>query len=108
MNMQCRCRKFRKGAGNTAFFLLSANKNPKLMIRAFDYSWHAIKSVLANSSYHDPLSSSNKQQCGISHVKWRGVAPDSVHMVLVSVLSALHPDEWEKAVRSIHQVYSQA
>ncbi|KAI6130187.1 S-adenosyl-L-methionine-dependent methyltransferase [Pisolithus croceorrhizus] len=96
------------GAGNTAFPLLSANKNPKLMIRAFDYSSHAVKLVQANSLYQDPPVGS------IQAAVWDlscenslppGVAPESVDIVvLVFVLSALHPDEWEKAVRNIHRM----
>lgn len=96
------------GAGNTAFPLLSANRNPKLTIRAFDYSSHAVKLVQANSLYHDPPVGS------IQAAVWDlscenslppGVAPGSVDIVvLVFVLSALHPDEWEKAVRNIHRM----
>ncbi|KAG1747881.1 uncharacterized protein EDB91DRAFT_1198384 [Suillus paluster] len=33
------------GAGNAAFPLLMANKNPNLIIRAYDYSIHAVKLV---------------------------------------------------------------
>ncbi|KAG6332498.1 hypothetical protein ID866_6591 [Astraeus odoratus] len=98
------------GAGNTAFPLLSANKNPKLTIHAFDYSSHAVKLVQMNPLYQDPpvgsiqaavwdLSSENSNP--------PGVVPDSVDIVvLVFVLSALHPDEWRRAVCNIHRVGS--
>jgi hypothetical protein len=33
------------GAGNSVFPLLSANKNPELVFKAFDYSSHAVKLV---------------------------------------------------------------
>ncbi|KAF9232408.1 S-adenosyl-L-methionine-dependent methyltransferase [Melanogaster broomeanus] len=96
------------GAGNAAFPLLSANKNPKLTIRAYDYSSHAVKLVQNNPLYATPaigsiqaavwdLSSEN------SHPP--GVEPGTVDMVLcVFVLSALHPDEWGKAVSNIHRM----
>ncbi|KAI6013554.1 S-adenosyl-L-methionine-dependent methyltransferase [Pisolithus marmoratus] len=96
------------GAGNTAFPLLSANKNPKLMIRAFDYSSHAVKLVQANSLYRDPPVGS------IQAAVWDlscenslppGVTPESVDIVvLVFILSALHPDEWERAVQNMHRM----
>lgn len=96
------------GAGNTAFPLLLANKNPKLAIRAFDYSSHAVKLVQANSLYRDPPVGS------IQAAVWDlscenslppGVTPESVDIVaLVFVLSALHPDEWERAVSNIHRM----
>ena len=34
-----------KGAGNSIFPLLSANRNPDLHLRAYDYSSHAVKLV---------------------------------------------------------------
>ena len=33
------------GAGNSVFPLLSANQNPELRLRAYDYSSHAVKLV---------------------------------------------------------------
>ncbi|KIJ65411.1 hypothetical protein HYDPIDRAFT_88559 [Hydnomerulius pinastri MD-312] len=96
------------GAGNAAFPLLSANKNPKLAVRAYDYSSHAVKLVQNNPLYHAPpigsvqaavwdLSSENSLP--------PGVQPGTVDIIVcVFVLSALHPDEWGKAISNIHRM----
>ncbi|KAG1747871.1 S-adenosyl-L-methionine-dependent methyltransferase [Suillus paluster] len=96
------------GAGNAAFPLLMANKNPNLIIRAYDYSTHAVKLVQTNTLYSSPpvgkieaavwdLSSLDKLP--------PGVEPGTVDIiVLVFVLSALHPDEWGKAIANIHKM----
>jgi hypothetical protein len=34
-----------KGAGNAVFPLILANRNPELVLRAYDYSTHAVKLV---------------------------------------------------------------
>lgn len=96
------------GAGNTAFPLLLENKNPKLVLHAFDYSSHAVKLVQTNPLYHDPPFGS------IQAAVWDlatevslppGVIPESVDIVvLVFVLSALHPDEWERAVCNLYRM----
>ncbi|KAJ8591551.1 methyltransferase [Rhizopogon salebrosus TDB-379] len=96
------------GAGNAAFPLLMANKNPDLTIRAYDYSNHAVKLVQTNALYTSPpvgkieaavwdLSSLDKLP--------PGVEPGTVDIIiLVFVLSALHPDEWGKAIANIHKM----
>ncbi|KAG8221091.1 S-adenosyl-L-methionine-dependent methyltransferase [Butyriboletus roseoflavus] len=94
------------GAGNAAFPLLSANKNPQLAIRAYDYSSHAVK--LNNPLYNSPPVGS------IQSAVWDltsentlppGVEPTTVDIVLcVFVLSALHPNEWGKAMANIHRM----
>ncbi|KAG1724180.1 S-adenosyl-L-methionine-dependent methyltransferase [Suillus lakei] len=96
------------GAGNAAFPLLTANKNPNLTIRAYDYSTHAVKLVQTNTLYSSPpvgkieaavwdLSSLDKLP--------PGVEPGTVDIIiLVFVLSALHPDEWGKAIANIHKM----
>ncbi|KAF8548710.1 methyltransferase [Imleria badia] len=96
------------GAGNAAFPLLSANKNPRLAIRAYDYSSHAVKLVQQNSLYADPPIGS------IQAAVWDltsestlppGVESETVDIVLcVFVLSALHPNEWGKAIANIHRM----
>ncbi|KAF8141437.1 S-adenosyl-L-methionine-dependent methyltransferase [Boletus edulis] len=100
------------GAGNAAFPLLSANKNPRLTIRAYDYSSHAIKlvqaSILNNPLYANPPIGS------IQAAVWDltsestlppDVEPETVDIVLcVFVLSALHPNEWGKGIANIHRM----
>jgi tRNAThr (cytosine32-N3)-methyltransferase len=95
------------GAGNAAFPLLSENQNPLLTIHAFDYSGHAVKLVQRNPLYENPPIGS------IRAAKWDltspslppGVEEGSVGIVLlVFVLSALHPNEWGQAVSNIRRM----
>ncbi|TFK71428.1 methyltransferase [Pluteus cervinus] len=96
------------GAGNSVFPVLSSNSNPHLLIKAYDYSSHAIKLVTRNPQYASPPIGS------IHAAVWditssTGLPPDlepaSVDVViLVFVLSALHPDEWQTAINNVHQM----
>lgn len=94
------------GAGNTVFPLLEINQNPKLSIHACDYSAEAVGVVHSNPLYTAPpggakcvstvwdLSSSSELPTGLQ--------PGSVDIiVLIFVLSALHPREWQQAVQNI-------
>ncbi|GAW08182.1 methyltransferase [Lentinula edodes] len=96
------------GAGNSIFPVLSVNQNPQLELYAYDYSNHAVKLVQHNPLYASP-------PCGSIHsAVWDlssddslppGLAPASVDIViLVFVLSALHPDEWASAIRNLRKV----
>lgn len=93
------------GAGNAVFPLLSANRNPDLSLRAYDYSSHAVKVVQTNPLYEAPPAGN------IHAAVWDlasqslppGLAPGSVDIViLIFVLSALHPREWRQAITNIH------
>ncbi|KAH9019631.1 S-adenosyl-L-methionine-dependent methyltransferase, partial [Lactarius pseudohatsudake] len=95
------------GAGNAIFPLLEQNRNPKLCIHAFNYSSHAIKLIQHNTLYTSP-------PCGtITASVWDlsstlpppDLAPRSADiLVLVFVLSALHPSEWPQAISNIAQM----
>ncbi|KAJ7483153.1 S-adenosyl-L-methionine-dependent methyltransferase [Mycena latifolia] len=95
------------GAGNAVFPLLSANRNPRLALRAYDYSKNAVKLVQENPLYTSPPVGS------IEAAVWdltsdslpEGLAPASADIVvMVFVFSALHPDEWLKAVSNVHRI----
>ncbi|PPR02275.1 hypothetical protein CVT26_011694 [Gymnopilus dilepis] len=96
------------GAGNSVFPLLSANQNPQLCIQAYDYSSHAVKLVQHNPLYLSPAVGT--VQAAVWDVTSEnglppGVTPGTVDIViLVFVLSALHPDEWGRAINNIHQM----
>ncbi|KAF9224185.1 methyltransferase [Gyrodon lividus] len=96
------------GAGNAAFPLLSANKNPKLAIRAYDYSSHAVKLVQNNPLYSAPAIGSIQAavwDLSSENTLPPGIEPGTVDIVLcVFVLSALHPDEWGKAISNICRI----
>ncbi|KAJ7105113.1 methyltransferase [Mycena crocata] len=95
------------GVGNAIFPLLSANRNPQLALRAYDYSKHAIKLLQENPLYASP-------PCGtIEADVWDltseqlpvGIVPGCANIVImVFVFSALHPDEWSRAVANVHKI----
>ncbi|KAG6872318.1 hypothetical protein C0995_010921 [Termitomyces sp. Mi166 len=96
------------GAGNSVFPLLVSNKNPDLQLRAYDYSSHAVKLVQNNELYISPPAGT------IHAAVWdltspdglpAGLEPESVDiLILVFVFSALHPDEWGRAIANIHRM----
>ncbi|KAH9016527.1 hypothetical protein EDB84DRAFT_1443085 [Lactarius hengduanensis] len=97
------------GAGNAIFPLLEQNRNPELRIHAFDYSSHAIKLVQHNTLYTSPPCGTERspprfgtypphRRLPIS----RRALPDI--LVLVFILSALHPSEWPQAISNIAQM----
>ncbi|KAF8166615.1 S-adenosyl-L-methionine-dependent methyltransferase [Mycena galopus ATCC 62051] len=95
------------GTGAAMFPLLSANQNPNLSLRAYDYSKHAVKLFQENDLYKSP-------PCGTIEANvWdltsdslpEGVEPESADiMIMVFVFSALHPDEWTRAVSNVHKI----
>jgi len=96
------------GAGNSIFPLLAANRNPNLQLRAYDYSSHAVKLVQSDPLYISP-------EVGSVHASvWDVTSPEGlpqdVHpgtvdiVILVFVLSALHPDEWGQAINNIQKM----
>jgi len=114
-----------QGAGNSVFPLLSSNQNPKLSLHAYDFSNHAVKlvqvcggtfakaSIAHITSQNNPLYIS--PPVGTIHASvWDLTSPDGLPpglepgtvdiAILVFVLSALHPEEWERAVNNIHRV----
>lgn len=114
------------GAGNSVFPLLSENANPDLAIHAYDYSSHAVKlvhvstQILRTTLSADRLSLQQNNPlylsppCGAIHSSvWDlsspslpdDLGPEAADIVvLVFVLSALHPDEWPQAVSNIFRV----
>ncbi|CAE6470829.1 unnamed protein product [Rhizoctonia solani] len=95
------------GAGNTVFPLLESNQNPKLNIIGCDYSSKAIEVVKAH-----PLYTANHIGAVSAHV-WDlagpilppGVDSGTVDVVvMVFVLSALHPKEWTQAITNVYRM----
>lgn len=96
------------GAGNSVFPLLTANQNPDLHLRAYDYSHHAVKLVQHNPLYlSPPLGTIHASVWDVTSQDGlpSDVIPSTVDIViLVFVMSALHPDEWGKAVNNIQKM----
>ncbi|KAL5633338.1 hypothetical protein ACGC1H_003738 [Rhizoctonia solani] len=95
------------GAGNTVFPLLESNQNPELNIIGCDYSSKAVEVVKAH-----PLYTANHIGTISAHV-WDlagptlppGVDSGTVDIVvMVFVLSALHPEEWAQAVTNVYRM----
>ncbi|WFC95457.1 tRNA(Thr) (cytosine(32)-N(3))-methyltransferase [Malassezia brasiliensis] len=98
------------GAGNTVFPLLAANQNPDLRLVACDYAAQAVEVIRANPLYANPpcgrcdahvwdLSAGSATDAQLPP----GVEPGSVDIVvLVFVLSALHPREWASAAHNVY------
>ncbi|KAF8990673.1 methyltransferase [Cyathus striatus] len=96
------------GAGNSVFPLLSANSNPYLSLYAYDYSTHAVKLVQTNPLYTStPVGSIQAAVWDVTSANGlpSGIEPGTVDVViLVFVMSALHPDEWGRAISNIHKM----
>ncbi|GAA6012420.1 hypothetical protein JCM11491_004327 [Sporobolomyces phaffii] len=91
------------GNGSTLFPLLAANENPHFRLHGYDYSKEAVNVVRSHASF-DPTHLS----CDVWDLSSRDgipsdLEPNSVDIIsMIFVLSALHPNEWERAVRNVH------
>ncbi|KAI0091609.1 methyltransferase [Irpex rosettiformis] len=95
------------GTGSAVFPLLSANENPNLALRAYDYSNHAIKLVQTNPLYLEPpVGSINAAVWDLSSNDLPPeMEPGSVDIItMIFVLSALHPHEWAQAIANVHRL----
>ncbi|CAO1630551.1 unnamed protein product [Sympodiomycopsis kandeliae] len=115
------------GAGNTVFPLLQRNQNSNLHIFASDYSFQAVNVVKSNPLYklangeeltsQDDISSSqeipSKPVGRVTSFVWdlssrdgpptSYIKPESLDIVvLIFVFSALHPREWNQAIKNCH------
>lgn len=98
------------GAGNTVFPLLEINKNPDLEIFACDYSAEAVNVVKANELYKSPLFGrcvASVWDLTSTTLEGEPTSPPGIEahsldiIVLIFVLSALHPNEWQRAVANV-------
>jgi len=96
------------GAGNSIFPLLAANRNPDLHLHAYDYSSHAVKLVQNNPQYISPVAGSiHASVWDVTSTEGlpQDIDPGTVDIViLVFVMSALHPDEWGQAINNIQKI----
>lgn len=95
------------GAGNTAFPILSRNRNPLLRIHACDFSKTAVDVMRSDDAYD-----TTHMQADVWDVAGTGdgalppgLGPASVDVaILVFVLSALSPRQWKQAVANVARV----
>ncbi|KAH8104110.1 methyltransferase [Cristinia sonorae] len=95
------------GAGNAVFPLLSENRNPNLHLHAYDYSSQAVKLVQNNPLYLlPPVGTIQSAVWDLSSSSLPpNVEPGSVDIIiLVFVLSALHPSEWCQAIQNVYKM----
>lgn len=92
------------GAGNTAFPLLKANRNPGLMIHACDFSSKAVDLLRASPEYDERHMRASVWDLAGDELPPE-VQPNSIDVVLlIFVFSALSPRQWARAVRNVHAV----
>lgn len=92
------------GAGNTAFPILKANQNPKLMIYAYDFSVKAVNLVRASVDYDERYIKAEVWDVS-SDTLPPGVTENSIDVVLlIFIFSALGPHQWEQAVKNVYRV----
>lgn len=95
------------GVGNTIFPFLSSNENPDLSIIACDFSPRAVKLVQSHPLYSSPPAgkiSAAQWDMTSSHLP-PNVAPSSVDFILmIFVLSALHPNEWQQTIANLYTI----
>lgn len=92
------------GAGNTAFPILKANQNPKLMIYACDFSVKAVNLIRAAVDYDERFIHAEVWDVS-SETLPPGVAENSIDVVLlIFIFSALSPQQWEQAVKNVYRV----
>ncbi|KAF9430991.1 hypothetical protein BGZ94_000937 [Podila epigama] len=92
------------GAGNTMFPLLIESKNPKLFVYACDFSSTAVDVVKANPEYDPARGKAFVWDLAGDDIPPE-VEPESMDvLVLIFVLSALHPDKWENAMNNLYKL----
>lgn len=92
------------GAGNTMFPLLIESKNPKLFVYACDFSSTAVDVVKSNPEYDPKRGKAFVWDLAGDDIPPE-VEPESMDvLVLIFVLSALHPDRWENAMNNLYRL----
>lgn len=111
------------GNGSTLFPLLAANENPKLDLHGYDYSKEAVSVVkvrippslpaffsLTPLAQNHPSFDPTHLICEVWDLSSPAgppptVEPNSVDVLtMIFVFSALHPDEWARAVENAYRV----
>ncbi|ATY66835.1 actin binding protein [Cordyceps militaris CM01] len=92
------------GAGNTAFPILSNNKNSQLKIHACDFSKTAVEVMRKHEEYN-----TEQIQADVWDVAGKELPPDledgSVDVaILIFIFSALSPQEWSRALHNVHRL----
>ncbi|CDH58186.1 trna methyltransferase [Lichtheimia corymbifera JMRC:FSU:9682] len=90
------------GAGNTLFPLLQQSQNPDLFVYAADFSSTAVQVVKSNPLYDTSRANAFVWDLASPTIP-EAIEPGSLDIVvLIFVLSALSPEQWEQAIKNIH------
>jgi tRNAThr (cytosine32-N3)-methyltransferase len=98
------------GAGNSAFPILQTSRNKRLMIHACDFSKKAVELIRGHELYDTEVIQADVWDVAASPDSENGGLPpglqeESVDVVLmIFIFSALHPRQWDQAVRNIWRV----
>lgn len=89
------------GAGNTCFPILKGNENEELTVYACDFSPKAVELIRASEAYDENCIRAKVWDVTSAELP-PGLVEGSVDVVLlIFIFSALHPTQWEQAVRNI-------
>ncbi|BGP22808.1 hypothetical protein JCM10295v2_001699 [Rhodotorula toruloides] len=93
------------GNGSTLFPLLAANENPKLDLHGYDYSKEAVAVVKSHDSFDPTRLTCEVWDLSSTAGPPSTVKPNSVDVLtMIFVFSALHPDEWARAVENAYRM----
>ncbi|KAF9363174.1 hypothetical protein BGX34_004737 [Mortierella sp. NVP85] len=92
------------GAGNTMFPMLLESKNPELFVYGCDFSSTAVEVVRSNPNYDEKRCKAFVWDLGGDDIPPE-VEPESMDvLVLIFVLSALHPDKWDQVMNNLYKL----
>lgn len=86
------------------FPMLLESKNPELFVYGCDFSSTAVDVVRSNPNYDEKRCKAFVWDLGGDDIPPE-VEPESMDvLVLIFVLSALHPDRWDQAMNNLYKV----
>lgn len=93
------------GPGNTLFPLYEGNLNPALDLHGYDFSKTAVDLVRANLAFGPSNLHTGVWSLASPAGLPEGLEEGSVDIaIMIFVISALHPDEWARAVENTWRV----
>ncbi|KAJ9097823.1 hypothetical protein QFC19_006691 [Naganishia cerealis] len=103
LDMQRQAQVSKEMKWNTVFPLLAKNENPHLVVHACDYAASAVevvKSTLPGFNQEVDVEGEEKESS-----LPEGVEPGTVDIaIMIFVLSALHPLEWQRAIANVYKM----
>ncbi|KAL8824369.1 MAG: hypothetical protein Q9170_008181 [Blastenia crenularia] len=89
------------GAGNTCFPVLKGNENEELMMYACDFSPKAVELIRESGTYDETHLRAEMWDVASSELPPKLDEGTVDVVLLIFIFSALHPTQWEQAVRNI-------